>query len=64
MDFKPTPIERAFELAQSGECAGVADIRERLRKEGHSTNHITGPSLLRQLRDICLVTPSVPKPQA
>jgi hypothetical protein len=57
--FSPTAIERAFELANSGECAGVEDIKGRLRKEGLRTDQITGPSLLRQLRAICQGTPRV-----
>ena len=63
MRFPPTPLERAFELARSGECADVAAIRDRLRKEGHSLHHLTGPSLLKQLRELCQAAPR-PEPSA
>lgn len=32
--MKPT-VERAFELARSGECRTFSDIRRRLKQEGH-----------------------------
>lgn len=44
-------VERAFELAKSGECDSVADIRRRLMQE-HRSNidaHLTGGSIRRQL---------------
>lgn len=50
---RPTALERAFELARSGECASVSDIRVRLKAEGLSANQIEGPVLIRQLRDLC-----------
>ena len=48
-----TPLERAFELARSGECATVGEIRQRLKAEGLSGSQIEGPMLTRQLRDLC-----------
>lgn len=48
-----TPLERAFDLARSGQCEGVQDIRLRLRAEGLSDAQIWGPSLTRQLRELC-----------
>ncbi len=53
MTFRPTALERAFALARSGECATVGDIVKRLREEGFATHQITGPSLMRQLRELC-----------
>lgn len=49
-------IERAFELARSGTCADVADIRRALKKEGYSQidEHLGGQAIRRQLRDICI----------
>ena len=35
MDDLPTTIERAVELARSGECPSVNHIRQRLRREGY-----------------------------
>lgn len=50
---RPTTLERAFELARGGECATVGDIKDKLKQEGFSPNDVTGPSLLRQLRELC-----------
>ncbi len=49
---RPTTLERAFELARSGDCQSIQEIRERLRAEGHIDSQVTGPSLMRQLRDL------------
>jgi hypothetical protein len=51
---RPTCIERAFELANSGACAGVQDIRKQLRAEGYAETQLYGSALSRQLRDLCL----------
>jgi hypothetical protein len=53
MAISPTPLERAFALARTGEYAGVAEIKAQLKAEGYSTAQLEGPSLLRQLRLIC-----------
>ncbi|RZA17752.1 MAG: hypothetical protein EOP02_21050 [Proteobacteria bacterium] len=53
MSNHPTSLERAFALAQSGDCLTVSQIRKRLTAEGYSHTAIEGPSLLRQLREIC-----------
>lgn len=47
-----TTVERAFQLARSGDCMSVDDIRKRLMKEGHTSvdSHLTGPSLRKQLQ--------------
>ena len=50
-----SPIERAFELARSGEFANVSDIKKRLKAEGHDWRHLEGaPVLARQLRRHCV----------
>jgi hypothetical protein len=41
-----------FELAQSGKCASLEDIRKELRSEGLSAAQIEGPLLRKQLRDL------------
>jgi hypothetical protein len=51
---RPTCLERAFELARSGACAGVQDIRKQLRAEGYAEAQLYGSALSRQLRDLCL----------
>lgn len=57
-----TPLERAFDLARSGECACVSDLRKRLRDEGYSDAQVEGPTLTRQLRR--LLTAAKPTPGA
>lgn len=51
----PSIIERAFELAQTGECGSIDDIRKRLKAEQYSQvdAHLAGISVRRQLLDIC-----------
>jgi hypothetical protein len=50
MDYGITTIERAFQLARSGSCVSVADIKKRLKAEGFSIAQITGGVLSGQLR--------------
>jgi hypothetical protein len=45
-----TPLERAFELARSGNYRNIEDIKSRLKKEGFQTDQVSGGSLLRQMR--------------
>ncbi|MEG3083399.1 hypothetical protein U1707_07070 [Sphingomonas sp. PB2P12] len=49
-----TTVERAFELAKSGACASVNDLRQRLRREGYDAVHLHlhGASINRQLVDL------------
>ncbi len=49
MDHTVTALERAFQLAKSGSCASVADLKKRLRSEGYSTTQVTGRVLSKQL---------------
>jgi hypothetical protein len=51
---RPTPLERLFELAETGRFVGPGEIKLQLRREGHSTAQIVGPVLLRQIRGICI----------
>ncbi|MBA4013581.1 MAG: hypothetical protein C0481_17095 [Phenylobacterium sp.] len=53
MDIRPTPLERAFELARTGEFAGLGAVLDRLRAEGFSLTQVEGPMLKRQLRELC-----------
>jgi hypothetical protein len=55
MSPRQTSLERAFELARSGECANLAELRERLKAEGFASQQLEGPSLLRQLRELCRI---------
>jgi hypothetical protein len=54
MTQRATTLERAFELARSGKYAGVSELRQQLKVEGYSPDQLTGPTLLRQLRDLCI----------
>ena len=49
---RPSIIERAFQLAKSGQCADLKDIRARLKKEGYESvvAYIQGAALRNQLR--------------
>jgi hypothetical protein len=50
MDYRATELERAFQLAKSGNCVSIADIRDRLKKEGYSLDRVTGKFLITQLK--------------
>lgn len=52
MNLGPTALERAFELASTGTHQDVSDLRRQLSLEGLDCRQITGPSLVRQLRQI------------
>lgn len=47
------PVQRAFELARSGECRSVEDVRRRLKAERFENvdGHISGPTIKRQLME-------------
>ncbi|WP_374274285.1 hypothetical protein [Brevundimonas sp.] len=36
MNHRPTTLERAYQLAESGECASVSDIKKRLMAEHYT----------------------------
>jgi hypothetical protein len=52
MDQHSSALERAFQLAQSGDFASVQHIKQRLAKEGYSAEQVNGPKLLAQLRQL------------
>jgi hypothetical protein len=47
-----TALERAFQLAESGRCSTVEEIRRVLSNEGYSSAQITGSTLVKQLREL------------
>jgi hypothetical protein len=51
---RPTIIERAFELAQSGTCQSLDELRSQLKRERYESvdSHMAGPTLGRQLRKL------------
>jgi hypothetical protein len=52
MESNVTALERAFNLARSGKCRTVGDIRSRLKQEGYSDAQVIGSNLQKQLRAI------------
>ena len=51
MDPNVSTLERAFQLAASGRCATVTEIKLNLHKEGYRHELIEGPLLVKQLMD-------------
>lgn len=51
-------LVRAFELARTGDYSTVAEVERALMREGYSLveMHLRGPSIRRQLRDLCRET--------
>lgn len=47
-----TTLERAFELAKSGPCTNVKELREQMKREGYTSSQLVGPALIRQLRGL------------
>jgi hypothetical protein len=52
MDPNKTIMERAFELARSGECKTIKEIQRQLKREGYDPDLIEGRSLIVQLRTL------------
>ena len=52
MAIQPTSLERAFQLARSGQFSSLEDIRLQLNREGLNPRTVVGPLLRRQLRDL------------
>jgi hypothetical protein len=48
-------VERAYQLAKSGQCTRLDDIRSRLIHEGYEAvqQHLGAPSLRRDLTRLC-----------
>lgn len=55
MTLRLTTVERAYQLARSGECATVSEIKARLRSEGYGdvAGQLYGPTIQRSLRQLC-----------
>jgi arginine repressor len=52
MSNRLTALERAFEMARSGQYTTVAEIKKQLVAEGFSIAQVTGGALSRQLKDL------------
>jgi hypothetical protein len=49
MDQNVTALERAFQLARSGDYTSVENIKKQLSLEGYSATQVTGKTLMKQL---------------
>lgn len=52
MDQNKTAIERAFDMARSGQFATVTEIKRAVSAEGYNLAQLEGSSLTRQLRGL------------
>jgi hypothetical protein len=50
VDHNVTALERAFQLAKSGNIATMDALKYQLKREGYSVAMVTGNLLTRQLR--------------
>lgn len=52
---RPTTLERAYELARSGACRSVSDIKQQLSAEGYDRlqDALYGRTLTSDLRKLC-----------
>jgi hypothetical protein len=57
MDRDTAALERAFQLASSGDHRSIGDIKQRLKAEGYSVDQITGSALKKQLRTLIRSAP-------
>ncbi len=66
MNNRPTVIERAFELARSGTYPNVSQVMQRLKGEGFDSvdSQISGASIRKQLRELCVHAYGPTKPAA
>ena len=55
MTFRPTTIERAYQLAKEGDCRTIGEIKATLKVEGFSSiqDHLHGLTITRALRKLC-----------
>lgn len=58
-DRRLSTVERAYQLARSGDCRGIDEIRTKLIREGHESvqAHLSGPTLRRELTQLCKRAP-------
>jgi hypothetical protein len=64
MNERPRLLERAFELARTGKCRTVDELRSELKREGFDNNtilsNIAGPSIRKQLAALIAARPDQP----
>ena len=57
------PVERAFQLAQSGSVQNVAEIKRAMLHEGYATGEIEGEQLRTQLRALIKTARGAVRPE-
>jgi hypothetical protein len=55
MSYRPSTLQRAFELARSGRVSSIETIRSTLKREGYDDTNLAFPHLIRQLRVLMFV---------
>lgn len=60
MNNRPTTLERAYQLAESGECRTVGEVKKRLQSEGFEriADQLYGRTVTNALRDRCTAAAS------
>ena len=55
MTFRPTTLERAYQLAEGGTCRTIGDVKAQLKSEGFSSvqDQLHGMSIAKALRTRC-----------
>ncbi|WP_303718460.1 hypothetical protein [Brevundimonas naejangsanensis] len=55
MTFRPTTLERAYQLAQSGACRTVGDVKQALKTDGYERiqDALYGSTITSALRKLC-----------
>jgi hypothetical protein len=55
MTFRPTTLERAYQLAGSGACRTVSDVKQALQIEGYDRiqDSLYGGTITAALRKLC-----------
>ena len=55
MTFRPTTIERAYQLAEGGTCRTISEVKTALGQEGFASiqDQLYGLSVSKALRDRC-----------
>lgn len=55
MTFRPTTLERAYQLAESGTCRTVSDVKQALQGEGYDRiqDSLYGGTITAALRKRC-----------
>jgi len=66
MTFRPTTIERAYQLAESGSCRTVGDVKQQLNAEGFERvqESLYGSSVTAALRKLCQASYTGPDEEA